>query len=158
MTTTEANMTKQKRKRRGHGEGNIRPHPKRPGLWEARFTLEDGTRKSVYGHSQREAREKMQQAMRESAAGLDVSRPRETVAAYLDRWLADVAKPKVRPKTLRFYEQIVRVHLKPGLGRHDLGKLNPSHVQSLLNAKLAAGLSPQTVRHLRTVLRTALNQ
>jgi hypothetical protein len=53
---------------------------------------------------------------------------------------------------------VVRVHLKPELGRHGLDKLTPAHVQRFLSEKMAAGLSPRTCGHLRAVLRTALNQ
>lgn len=54
--------------------------------------------------------------------------------------------------------QLVRLHLKPNLGKHQLSALTPQHVQALLNEKLAAGLSPRTVTYLRAVLRRALNQ
>ena len=63
-----------------------------------------------------------------------------------------------RPRTHASYAQLVRLHLKPRLGRHQLAKLEPQHVQALLNEKLAAGLSPRTVTYLRAVLRRALNQ
>jgi integrase len=53
---------------------------------------------------------------------------------------------------------IVRVHLSPALGRHRLADLTPAQVQAFLNSKLASGLSPRTVSHLRAVLRRALNQ
>jgi integrase len=79
------------------------------------------------------------------------------VATFLDAWLAH-AQPRIRPKIYRFYEQIVRVHLKPGLGRHRLGSLGPQHVQAFLNRQASAHLSPQTVRHHRDVLRCALEQ
>jgi integrase len=50
------------------------------------------------------------------------------------------------------------LHLVPGLGRIPVQKLTPQQVAALLRAKLEAGLSPRTVHHIRTVLRTALNQ
>ena len=58
--------------------------------------------------------------LREQQEGLPVAVERQTVAQFLKRWLKDVAKPSVRPKTLRSYEQMVRVHLIPSLGRHQL--------------------------------------
>jgi integrase len=67
-------------------------------------------------------------------------------------------QPKVRPSTYRSYEGIVRVHLAPGLGHHQLIRLGPQHVQSFLNAKMNSGLAPRTVLYLRSVLRQALTQ
>jgi integrase len=46
----------------------------------------------------------------------------------------------------------------PSLGRLPLAKLTPDQVQAMLNAKSAAGLSPQTVRNMHAVLRRALDQ
>ena len=67
-------------------------------------------------------------------------------------------KPSVRPRTYRSYGQIVGLHPKPALGRHHLAKLAPEHVQRMMNDKLADGLSPRTVQHVRAVLKQALGQ
>ena len=64
----------------------------------------------------------------------------------------------MRPKTHASHAQIVRLHLTPALGRHQLAKLAPEHVQAMMNDKLAEGLSPRTVQYARAVLRQALNQ
>src|SRR5437773_2406815 len=71
---------------------------------------------------------------------------------------ARAARPTVRPKTYTSYESIVRVHLKPGLGRLPLARLTPQQVQAVLNAKASTGLSPRTVAYIRAVLRQALAQ
>ena len=88
----------------------------------------------------------------------DLGTRRQTVGAFLDRWLEDVVRPAKAPNTAATYADIVRLHLKPGLGRHELGKLTPQHVAALLKAKTDAGLSPRMVLHVRAVLRCALNQ
>jgi len=89
-----------------------------------------------------------------------------TVSAYLARWLADYAKPKVGAKTYQRYEEMVRTHLAPALGGHPLAKLQPLHVQAYYSDALRAGrkdkrgggLSPQTVLHHHRLLRKALQQ
>jgi integrase len=63
----------------------------------------------------------------------------------------------VRPRTYESYELLSRVHIVPELGRVSLQNLTPQHIQTLLARKLKAGRAPQTVRHIRTVLRRALN-
>ena len=56
------------------------------------------------------------------------------------------------------HEQIVRLHLKPALGRLKLSKLTPAHVQGLYRDKLDSGLSSATVHKIHTVLHKALAQ
>jgi integrase len=56
------------------------------------------------------------------------------------------------------HEQIVRLHLKPALGRLKLSKLTPAHVQGLYRDKLDSGLSSATVQKIHTVLHKALAQ
>jgi integrase len=81
-----------------------------------------------------------------------------TVGEFLDQWLVEVAKPRVRAWTYAGYEVHIRLHLKPSIGRIALERLTPQHVQALLNQKLRDGLKPKTVRYLRGTLRTALNE
>ena len=76
---------------------------------------------------------------------------------YFTRWL-EFTKPAVRPRTWEKFESVVRIHLIPNLGKHRLEKLQPEHVQTLLTRKLTSGLSPQSVKHIRTILSIALNR
>jgi len=142
--------------RRGHNEGHI--YHRDDGRWEAKLSLPNGKRKSFYARTRREAQDALRAAQRDLDAGLDLGTSRQTVAAFLDRWLADVVKPARAPKTAATYADIVRIHLKPSIGRHELAKLSPQHVAALLKAKTDAGLSPRMVHHIRAVLRCALNQ
>jgi integrase len=72
--------------------------------------------------------------------------------------LENSAKPRVRPKTLVSYQQLTEHHILPALGRIQLPKLTPQHVQDLLNGIVASGLSANSARLVRAVLRRALNQ
>ncbi|HEV8280690.1 MAG TPA: tyrosine-type recombinase/integrase [Candidatus Limnocylindrales bacterium] len=146
--------------RRGANEGTIRE--RRDGRWEARVlvTRPDGrrTRRSLLGRSRADVRDKLQAALRAESSGLPATGERLTVGAFLDLWLRDAVRPKVRPKTCTSYASIVRVHLTPGLGRLSLPRLTPQQVQAFLNAKASTGLSPRTVAYIRAVLRQALGQ
>ena len=75
---------------------------------------------------------------------------------FLDQWLDDVIKPTGQRSTWAGYEVNVRKHLKPTLGQVRLAKLTPAQVQTLINAKLDAGLSPRTVQYIHATLRAAL--
>ena len=148
--------------RRGPNEGNI--YLRKDGRWEARLHLgydENGKRrrKPYYGHTRREAAQKLERARQDLALGLAVGGDeRQTVAQFLTRWLQESAKPAVRASTFETYAMYVRVHLVPSIGRVRLTRLQPSDVQRMLNTKLASGLAPRTVCHLRAILRHALNQ
>src|SRR5262249_35640595 len=48
-------------------------------------------------------------------------------------------RPVVRPTTYAKYEVMVRLYLKPGLGRHRLDRLSVATVQSYFNDRLRAG-------------------
>lgn len=148
-------------KRRSRGEGLIRQRA--DGRWEARISLGFGpdgrrARKSLFGRTQREVREKLTKALRDRDQGLPVARDeRLTTGAYLARWLDDAAAPTVRPRTLVSYRQIVADYLVPAIGRIPLAKLTPADVQGVLN-RIATRRSAQTTRNVHAVLRRALSQ
>ena len=149
--------------RRGHGEGSIfkRKVGGKVVGWTAMLDLgyENGKRKrqAFYGRDRGEVRAKLDEARHNLRRGLLVAGPKVTTAQWLERWLRDVAKPNVRPSTFRRYKDLTEQHIVPGLGRIPLERLTPADVRQLLNAKLAEGLAPRTVHHVRSVLRTALH-
>lgn len=79
-----------------------------------------------------------------------------TLAEYLEYWLNQSVKPRVRPLTLAGYSVNVRKHLVPTLGKIRLDRLTPQDVQEMMNRRLADGFSPKTVAYMHQVLRTAL--
>jgi integrase len=146
-------------KRRGNNEGSVTQLPS--GLWQARISYVDrGVRKRIafYGKTRKEAVEKMQQALAELQKGMPVVSERTTVAEYLQMWLDEIAKPTLRPRTFQRYEQLVRVHLIPHLGHLRLTQLAPAHVNKMMQAVMASGLTAATAQRAHAVLRRALGQ
>ncbi|MGB9920921.1 MAG: tyrosine-type recombinase/integrase [Moorellales bacterium] len=148
-------------KRRGHGEGTIYRRP--GGLWVGQLTLRNprtGLPKRVtfYGRTKSEVRSKMEEAKAVALTSGFVEPARVTVGEWLDVWLQEYARPSVRPTTWGCYEYVIRLHLKPAVGRLYLGDLRPEHLQAVYNEKLAAGLSNRTVRLIHTVIQAALKQ
>lgn len=76
---------------------------------------------------------------------------------YMEQWLADYAKARVRPGTFRRYQQLVRVHLSPGLGHLVLARLSPQAIEGFYRT-LAGTVSGTTAHHVAGVLRQALKQ
>jgi integrase len=141
--------------RRGPGEGTIRQ--RREDLWEGR--LRNGSeRQSVYGRTRAEVRSKLRELARAVDAGLSLAGGRQTVAEYLDRWLADVAAHRVRPSTLRGYRQHVTLHIDPIIGSIRLDKLTGQDLARLYANRLDAGKSARTVELTHGVMHSAFRQ
>jgi integrase len=144
-------------KKRGNGEGSITRYT--DGRWCARYTIQTAKgpkRKALYRTTRQEVAEKLAKALSDRAGGLIFDGGTITVGDYLDRWLADSVRDTVRQRSWERYEQIVRVHIKPALGRVKLKALTSTHVRGLYREKLDGGLAPRTVRYIHTTLHKAL--
>lgn len=148
--------------RRGHGEGTIYRRPN--GLWAGQVTVGPDPktgkpkRLTFYGKTKSEVKRKMEEAKARAITTGFVETARVTVGDWLDRWLEQYARPRVRPTTWGCYEYIIRVHLRPALGAVALKALRPEHLQALYNGRLADGLSNRTVRLMHSVMHAALKQ
>jgi integrase len=99
------------------------------------------------------------------AAGVETDRTRGglvdpragkvTFAAYSADWLAH--RPDLRPRTRGVYEGTLRLHIIPGLGRHELGKISPESVRCWRSDLIGAGAGAATVAKAYRLLRTILN-
>jgi integrase len=148
-----------KKRKRGQGEGSI--YKRRDGRWVGVVNLgyQDGKlrRKYYYGKTREEVKSELVAALNDQQKGLPILTERQTVAKFLEKWLTDVARPSVRPKTYRFYHDHIRLHITPALGNKRLEKLTPIDVQHFVNDRLKSGLSPQSIRHIIATLRAAFN-
>ena len=142
-------------RKRANGEGSI--YERADGRWEGAVSIGSGRRRRFYGRTHTEVRRKLAEVQRALQDGLPLTPERQTVGQYLEAWL-DAARPTVRPQTHKRYEEYVRLHAVPALGRVALAKLTPLHLQRLYKERLESGLSPTTVRHLHAVLHRALGQ
>ncbi len=139
--------------RKRNGEGSIYQLPN--GKWRAAITIGHNKRKTFTGDRFADVQKRLTEARRNLDRGMPSQDGKQTLRVFLNRWLADVVEPSVRPATLRSYEQIIRNHLIPGLGQIALSKLTSQAVSSFLKQRHDLGISAE---HLRRVLRAALNQ
>jgi integrase len=121
----------------------------------ARLTLADGTRKTLYAKTRQEAARLLTDALRDRDKGIVIVGENQTVQAYLSAWV-ETMKPIIRYRTWQRYDEIVRLHILPTLGKLALARLTAQQVQHLYSAKLSAGLTATTVAHLHAVLHRAL--
>lgn len=80
-----------------------------------------------------------------------------TVGEYLDEWLESI-KDTVKDRTWVWHEQVIRLHLKPDIGKVRLSRLNALQLQNLYRNKLDTGLSARTVQIIHTNRNKALKQ
>lgn len=157
LTTNTATTTSKGRRsgKRGNGEGSITQLSN--GLWQARITLDGGQRKAYYGKTRQQAAAKLTAALRDHERGLPIVGEKQTLQQYLTHWL-EVIRPRLRPHSFTRYEEAVRLHIVPTLGRTPLAKLSAQQLQRLYSAKLVEGQAPASVARLHAVLRRALNE
>lgn len=147
--------------RNAQGSGTIRQRS--DGRWEARFTVgrDPGTGKqiqrSVYGSTQKEARQKLAQAVAAVDAGTYQTPNRITVSAWMDEWLTTFCANKVKLLTYQSYEGIIKNHIKPAIGAVELQAVKGTHIQRLYNSMTEAGLSGKTVKNVSAVLHKAFS-
>src|ERR1700681_4626075 len=100
-------------RRRGRGEGSITQRA--DGRWMGRVDLgwQDGKRRSkaIYGRTRRDVAEGLQNALRAAQQGTLAADERQTVQEFLKRWLQDVARTRVRPRTFVGYEAAIDRHI-----------------------------------------------
>ena len=128
------------------------------GRWRAMVDLGyvDGQRKrkAATRATRREAVEWLREAQQSHESGALVSRT-PTVAEWFVVYLDEHAAARLRPRTLANYRRSIERHIVPALGRLRLDKVRPEHLTKLYRDKVAAGLSPATVRYLHAVIRAA---
>lgn len=140
-------------KKRGNGEGGITQRG--DDRWEARLTLPNGKRKSIYAPTRAEAARKLAAALKARDEGVFEGDGRMTCRMYFAQWL-EMIKSSVEPGTWENYERIVRLHIVPTVGKTRLAALTPAHLQMLYAKEQQAGLKGSTIRLYHRTLHCAL--
>ncbi len=131
-------------KRRGNGEGAIYQRES-DGKWVATVDLGwvNGKRKRkvVYGKTRKEVGDKLKALHHDQTSGVNLTSHQQTVKQFLEHWLEETVKRQARVRTYAKYTQDITHHVIPAIGQIQLSKLNPDHVQKLLNQLADHGLS-----------------
>jgi integrase len=150
-----------KKRSRGNGDGDVWPRRNKEGRiisYRGAYFGPDGKRRYVSGQTKNETRNKLRKARSDANEGVVFDAQNLSLSEYLHRWLKDSVKDTVRASTYKRYEEVVRLHIVPALGRIKLKALTPAHVQHFYRERLDSGLSPSTVRKFHNVLHRALRQ
>jgi integrase len=113
--------------------------------------------RTVHG-SARRAQEYLTKMLRERDLGRGLEGSELTLNEFLDRWLEAAAKPKLREKSYRSYEGLLRRYVRPSIGDRVLSAITSLDLQDAYQQLVNRGLSSRTIRYTHSVLRSAMRQ
>lgn len=157
-----------KKGRSAPGSGTIRKRKitrngKDYDYWEARLTVgyDPGTGKQIQrsftAKTQKEVRQKLQQAAVELKNGDYQNPDKLTFGNWLTTWKRDYLTD-VKPLTVTSYSSKIRIHIRPSLGATQLQKLTGEQIQRFYNDLIKKGLQPKTIHTIHGVVHKCLEQ
>src|SRR5215470_17464601 len=136
--------------KRDHGDGGI--DERGPNRWRLRWRVHGKRFTRTFHGPISEARKELRRLIKSADDGQHVAPGKLTLAAWVDRWVAllrrgdDTSKKKrglVNARTLERYEDLMRVHVLPTLGKRPLQRITPSEIDALYT-KMEQHLAPRT--------------
>lgn len=144
--------------RRSKGDGGL--YQRADGMWvgtvELGWTPDGKRRRKVVTHrTQAGALAKLREVRRAVDRYGTVPTGSPTVEVWLNRWLTDIAAPRVKPLTLNGYISKAKL-ITEAIGRVRLDKLTAQHVRTMQRHAAADGRSSTTALACHRILRKAL--
>lgn len=163
-----AKKEKTKHERKTSGEGSLR-YRKDIKKYEARFGCVDPDtgkflRKSFYSEMKTDALKQGRKWVSDIEGGNIPHAEKMTLGEWIETWLEDYAKVKVRIKTYEKYASCLNCYIKPNMGDTLLIKLRTENIQNVFKRLLIDGsakkkpLSSSVVRSTRRYLMQCLDQ
>lgn len=119
-----------------------------------------GKRKRVYrwAREKREAERVLTDLLKAIDSGSFADPGKLTIADYLrGHWMPHI-ETRVRARTALRYHQLLELHVVSVVGSVKMAKLQPGHVQQIVDRATASGLAPRTVAAVYRTLHGALAQ
>ena len=142
-------------RRRGHGEGSV--YRRSDGRWVAVLDLGwrggKRSRKYFYGRTREQVARKLARALAQHQQGYEFANEQLTVEQFLGRWL-EAKQGTVSLGTWTRYEELVRLHVNPRIGKRRLARLKPDQLQQFYG-ELRASRSSATVLKVHRMLHSA---
>ena len=133
-----------------------------PGSWEISVFLgrdDEGKRirktETVRG-KKADAERRIREILSDMDRGITPAKTNYTLGEWMDKWLNTKKADGIREKSDDRYEEHIRIHIKPALGRVKLGKLSPMQIKTFELDLIKAGKDPSGVVAVHTVLKAAL--
>jgi len=127
------------------------------------FTGRDGNGKRLYLNktihgTKKDAQQWLTAKLRDNDMGLSIKPASISLNDYLDKWLKEAARPRLREATFNSYELYLKKHIRPKLGSRRLADIKPLELQRVINEMTGDSYAPRTVRYAHTILYSALKQ
>ena len=126
------------------------------GKYEARYVDRFGNRRSIYGTSKVEIKNKLQEALKENNEKNSVKK-RMTVKQWYEEWMDIYKTPVIRLNTKRSYENIFRLHILPSLGTMYIDEVRQIHVKNVINELDKKGYQWETQNKVKILLTDMFN-
>jgi integrase len=150
--------------KRSHGDGAI--DERGENAYRLRYRIDGKRFTRTFHGTLTEARRELRRIIQSGDSGDHVEPAKVTVEAWIDRWIAlnqrheveadgSCRRGLVNRRTLERYEELLRCHVTPTLGKRPLQKLQGTEIDDLYVA-LEKKLSPRTVHHVHTVFGACL--
>ncbi len=137
---------------------------KRGDSWQVRIFLGNDAKgkrkyhnKTIHG-TKKDAQKFLTAKLREKDLGVFIEPASMLLNEYLDKWLTESAKTRLREPTYDNYIFYLNKYIRGEIGEMKLSDIKPFNVQKTYNAMTNRGLSPRTVRYAHTILNSALSQ
>ena len=150
-------------KKRPDGEGSV--SQRSDGRWMARLSVGrdaggKARRVTIYGATQAEVVTQLQALRNQRDVSAKSLYAKDTVAAYLKRWLDNDVEVNGEPKTLQEYEMAIRLYIVPFIGHLKLAKLDGEQLvtwqATLKKKKFTNNMRLRAIRVLRNGLNKAV--
>ncbi len=113
--------------------------------------------KTIHG-TKKDAQKYLTAKLREKDLGIFIEPALMSLNEYLDKWLAESAKPRLREATFDSYQFHLKRYVREKLGNRRLSDIKSFDVQKLYNQLTENGYSPRTVRYVHAILTSAFSQ
>jgi integrase len=141
------------RRTRARGEGSLWQDARTKRWWYA--VSIDGRQRKYRAPDKQTAAARLKQLQEELSRGVLPGRS-VLFGTHVQDWM-DTIVVNLKPKTQRFYRQIVEYFLLPYLGeRTPLKRIGAMQIEDMLNRMRRAGYNEQTVKHAHTVGKTIM--
>ena len=149
-------------KARNYGSGYV--EARGPGRWRLRYYVGGKRFSCMVDGTRMDAQRRLRELLSTADAGEHIVPSRLTLAAWVAHWLELLGRGEangirrrglVSPRTRERYQELLEVYILPTLGERLLQKLTASEIDTVY-MRLEPRLSPTTVRHVHTALRSCL--
>lgn len=131
---------------------------RKDGRYYARFVDRFGNRKSLYGDTLKEVKNKLAQATSDDMHHRNVVDETVTLDEWFNMWMKTYKVPVVRKNTKRHYESIYQTKISPELGKERLVNITKLKITALVNKLADRGYGWETLNKVRILLVDMFNR